>query len=128
MRGLTRFDQNGKGVIARDCLPVIDAFKSLNLINTLAHPSLAAITFDGIRVIAYTSQTLFRFTVPVNCARGAMPADIRSFFGGAARASQGSQKKDEKPAPKKATPKKPARASRVVVDDSDDDDEVEEVK
>ncbi|KAK7192528.1 hypothetical protein DPSP01_008832 [Paraphaeosphaeria sporulosa] len=54
-----------------------------------------------------------------------MPADIRSFFGGGAKASQGSQgsqKKDEKPAPKKAAPKKPGRASRVVVDDSDDDD------
>ena len=72
-----------------------------------------------------------------------MPADIRSFFGGGPKASQGSQssqKKDEvcwnalrssgvyhanprqKPA-KKAAPKKSGRASRVVMDESDDDDE-----
>ncbi|KAJ4356367.1 DNA replication factor C complex subunit Rfc1 [Didymosphaeria variabile] len=58
-----------------------------------------------------------------------MPADIRSFFGGGAQANQGSQKKDEKPAPKKAAPKKPSRASRVVADESDeDDDDVVEAK
>ncbi|KAF2689629.1 DNA replication factor C, large subunit [Lentithecium fluviatile CBS 122367] len=60
-----------------------------------------------------------------------MPVDIRSFFGGGARASQGSQgsqKKDEKPAPKKAAAKKPSRASRVIDDSDDDEDEVEKPK
>ncbi|KAF1942023.1 DNA replication factor C, large subunit [Clathrospora elynae] len=54
-----------------------------------------------------------------------MSADIRSFFGGGPKLSQGSQKKDE-PAAKKAAPRKKSRASRVV-EDSDDDEE-EEVK
>jgi hypothetical protein len=42
-----------------------------------------------------------------------MPADIRNFFGGGPKASQGSQasQKDEKP---KKPPKKTGRASRVV--------------
>ncbi|KAH7399132.1 replication factor RFC1 C terminal domain-containing protein [Phaeosphaeria sp. MPI-PUGE-AT-0046c] len=53
-----------------------------------------------------------------------MPADIRSFFGGGAKASQGSQdtQMEEKPTTKKAAPKKTGRASRVI-DDSDDDEE-----
>ncbi|KAF2036143.1 DNA replication factor C, large subunit [Setomelanomma holmii] len=54
-----------------------------------------------------------------------MPADIRSFFGGGPKPSQGS--KDEKAPPKKAAPKKTGRASRVVMDDSEDDED-EEVK
>jgi hypothetical protein len=53
-----------------------------------------------------------------------MPADIRSFFGGGPKASQGSQA--SQPVAKKAAPKKTGRASRIV-DDSDDDEE-EEVK
>ncbi|KAF2865366.1 replication factor RFC1 C terminal domain-containing protein [Massariosphaeria phaeospora] len=58
-----------------------------------------------------------------------MPTDIRSFFGGGARASQGgeSSQKAEKPAAKKATAKRPGRPSRVI-NDSDDDDDFEEVK
>ncbi|KAF2115605.1 replication factor RFC1 C terminal domain-containing protein [Lophiotrema nucula] len=57
-----------------------------------------------------------------------MPADIRSFFGGGPKPSQGSQGSQNAPAKKpvtqKAAPKKPARKSRVVVEDSDDDDEI----
>ncbi|CAI6339161.1 unnamed protein product [Periconia digitata] len=49
-----------------------------------------------------------------------MPADIRSFFGGAPKAP--AQKKEEKPAPKKTS-----RASRVV-DDSDDDEDTKPKK
>jgi replication factor C subunit 1 len=59
-----------------------------------------------------------------------MPADIRSFFGGGPKPSQGSQSphKQDEPTPKKAAPKKKGRASRVVQDSDDDDDDTEEAK
>ncbi|KAF2130824.1 DNA replication factor C, large subunit [Dothidotthia symphoricarpi CBS 119687] len=54
-----------------------------------------------------------------------MPADIRNFFGGGPKASQGSGSQNEEKVTKKAAPKKTSRAARVVVDDSDDDEEAD---
>ncbi|KAF1963096.1 DNA replication factor C, large subunit [Byssothecium circinans] len=48
-----------------------------------------------------------------------MPADIRSYFGGAPKASQGSQASQKKEEP---APKKKSRASRVIADSDEDDD------
>ncbi|KAH7392543.1 replication factor RFC1 C terminal domain-containing protein [Pyrenochaeta sp. MPI-SDFR-AT-0127] len=55
-----------------------------------------------------------------------MPADIRSFFGGAPKPSPSDQKKDEESTTKKVAHKRTSRVSRVI--DDSDDNEVEEVK
>ncbi|KAL5433878.1 hypothetical protein PMIN06_011557 [Paraphaeosphaeria minitans] len=115
--------------MSRDCVVrhrrALGAFSicpiHLRIPSTLAHNAHAA----RPAVVGAAPVAIARF----GDIAAKMPADIRSFFGGGAKAShasQGSQQKDEKPTPKQAAPKKPGRASRVIVDDSDDDDDVDE--
>ena len=70
---------------------------------------------ERVARLPYLKRRVFRTT---------MPADIRSFFGGGPRSSQGSQgsQKQDGTASKKTSLKKTGRTSRVI-DDSEDDDE-----